>query len=316
MNISYEEFKDKLLEDARNIVRQELGADADVTIGTATEGEPEEVLRITKKNLEANGDAKGYVSEFRLKYGYQEYLRHPVWAELLRGLKKLLKIIATMPEEWDLGFLKSFETAKKYLGIAPLPMKDRGVAEDEICVMMDDIPMGVTIYLPESTNGKNVGRLSKKILGHWGVSEEEVRMAAMQNQMEAAKPKLTPMCEISLINLHITDPKDEFMFVATTEGYRDGAVAISYPGFLDDACEKIGEDVFIYPSSVHEVMLVKESHLGDRDLDEHDDFIRFVNRRHNDERDVLSDKLYHYERATKTFESARSWYKRVFGLDL
>ena len=141
-------------------------------------------------------------------------------------------------------------------------------------------------------------------------------MVAMQNQMKAAKPKLTPMCEIPLINPHITDPKDEFMFVATTERYRDGAVVISYPGFLDDACKKIGEDVFIYPSSVHEVILIKQSHLGDRDLDEQDGFIRFVNRRHNDEKDVISDKLYHYERATKTFESARSWYKRAFGLDL
>ena len=316
MNISYEEFKERLLEDARNIVRQELGADADVTIGTATEGEPEEVLRITKKNPEANGDVKEYVSEFPLKFGYEEYLRRPVWAELLRGLRNHLKRIAAMPEEWDLGFLKSFKTAKEYLGIVPLPMKDRGKTEDEICVMMDDIPMSVIAVLPESADGENVGRLSKKILGWWGVSEEEVRMAAMQNQMKAAKPKLTPMCEILLINLHVTDPKDEFMFVATTERYSNGAVVISYPGFLDDACKKIGEDVFIYPSSVHEVILVKESHLGDRDLDDGDDFVKYVNKNDVYEQDIVSDKVYHYERATKTFESARSWYKRVFGLDL
>lgn len=321
MNISYEEFKEKLLEDARNIVHQELGADADVTIGTATEGEPEEVMRITKKNPGANGDAKGYRSEFRLKYRYQEYLRHPVWAELLRDLKKLLKIIATMPEEWDLGFLKSFETAKEYLGIAPLPMKDRGVAEDEICVMMDDIPMGVTIYLPESTNGKNVGRLSKKILGHWGVSEEEVCMAAMQNQMQKYKPVIKSLQEmLKLISpLHallVGAEQEEHMWVATTEDFSLGSVCMVYPGFLDKACAELGgEDVFLIPASIHEVILMKESEAKGFVL-RNPDCVMEVNNENLLPNEVLSDKVYHYECATQTFESARSWYKRVYGTDL
>jgi len=320
MKISYEEFKENLLEDARNIVRQELGADVDVTIGTATEGEPEEVMRITKKNPEANGDVKGYISEFHLKNGYQKYIRHPVWAELLRSLKKHLKIIAAMPEEWDLGFLKSFETAKEYLGMTPLPMKDRGMAEDETCVMMDDIPMGVAIDLPESTDGKNVGRLSKKILEYWGVSEEEAFEAAVLNQMQKHKPVIIPMQEMleSISPFHAPldgAEQEEHMWVATTEGFQLGSVCIVYPGFLDKACAELGEDVFLIPSSIHEMILMKESEAKEFVL-RNPDCVMEVNNENLLPNEVLSDKVYHYECATQTFESASAWYKRVFGLDL
>ncbi len=320
MNISYEEFKEKLLEDARNIVRQELGSDAEVTIGTATQGEPAEVLRITKKNPEANGDVKGYVNEFPLKFGYEKYLRHPVWAELLRSMKNNLKRIAAMPEEFDLGFLKTFKTAKEYLGIAPLSMKDRGMAEDEICVMMDDIPMSVIAALPEGADGKNVGRLPKKILEYWGVSKEEVLVAAVLNQMQKHKPVIKSMQEVlkSIFPLHallVGAEQEEHMWVATTEDSQLGSVCMVYPGFLDKACAEIGEDVFVIPSSIDEVILMKQSEAKEFVL-RNPDFVNEVNKGNLRPNEVLSDKVYHYECATQTFESASRWYQRVNGTDL
>ncbi len=322
MDISYEEFKEKLLEDARNIVRQELGAAADVTIGTATAGEPEEVMRITKKIPEANGDLKAYRNEFSLKNGYQKYLRHPVWAELLRGLKKHLKIIAAMPEQCDLGFLKTFKTAKEYLGIVPLPMKDRGMAEDEICMMMDDIPMSVVAVLPESADGINVGRLPKKILEYWGVSKEEVLGAAVLNQMQKHKPVIKPMLTVleSISPLHallflVRAEQEEDMWVATTEDSQLGSVCMVYPGFLDKACAELGEDVFVFPSSIDEVILMKQSEAKEFVL-RNPDFVNEVNNGNLRPNEVLSDKVYHYERATQTFEAASAWYQRVNGTDL
>ena len=324
MNISYEEFKERLLEDARNIVRQELGPDVEVTIGTATEGEPEEVMCITKEIPEVNGDAKGYVSEFPLKFGYEKYLRRPVWAELLRSLRNHLKRIAAMPEEFDLGFLKTFKTAKEYLGIVPLSMKDRGMAEDEICVMMDDIPMSVIVVLPESADGINIGRIPKKILEYWGVSKEEVLGAAVLNQMQKHKPVIKPMQKLlkSISPLHALlflvgaeQEEEEDMWVATTEDSQLGSVCMVYPGFLDKACAELGEDVFVFPSSIDEVILMKQSEAKEFVL-RNPDFVNEVNKGKLRPNEVLSDKVYHYERATQTFESAKAWYQRVHGLDL
>ena len=229
-----------------------------------------------------------------------------------------------MPEEFDLSFLKTFKTAKEHLGIVPLPMKDRGKAEDEICVMMDDIPMSVVVALPESADGKNVGKISKKFLEYWGASEEEVLEAAVLNQMQKHKPVIKPMQEMlkSISPLHALlflvgaeQEEKEDMWVATTEDSQLGSVCMVYPGFLDKACAELGEDVFVIPSSIDEVILLKQSEAKEFVL-RNPDCVNEVNKGRLLPNEVLSDKVYHYERATQTFEAASAWYQRVNGTDL
>ncbi len=312
--MTYEEFKERITEDVKSIVAETMGPTMEVTIKeTDHDGYPTEKLFIRPKGIENARNAFGYCSAVELRNVYYAYLKRPVWAEIIRSVKKTISDMKKLPVTDGLEFIRSFDTAKDHLLLCPVPMENRDEAERVICVMMDDIPMSVYFELSHDPNGHTIGWVPKTILKLWKVSEEEVINAAMENQMKADKPVLIPTHEIFST---IIDPENEAMFIATNDKQRYGAVVMGYPGVLDSVCEKLGEDVFIFPSSVHEVALVKESRLKYRDLDEHDGFIRFVNRHYNDEQDILSDKVYHYERATKTFESARSWYKRVFGLVL
>lgn len=316
MNISYEEFKEKLLEDARNIAREILGPDAEVTIGTASVGEPVEVLCIRKKISETGETVKGYCNEFRLKDGYEKYLKRQAWAELLRTLKNHLKILAELPRDADYTFLEKFETAKEHLGIGPVTMKGRKKSYGEMCVMMDDIPMAVFAELPDSADGKNIGRLPKSILEYWGVSEEEVLEAAVLNQMAKDKPVIRPLWEIMkaifpIYELIHRETQEEHMWVASTENGQFGSVVMVYPGFLDKACEDLGEEgIFVIPSSIHEVILLKESEAKGWAL-RNAECVKEVNMRELLPEEVLSDRVYHYERATQTFESVGAWNKRM-----
>lgn len=56
-------------------------------------------------------------------------------------------------------------------------------------------------------------------------------------------------------------PEDEQMFVATVPDKIHGAGVIAYPNFMEDAAEKMGGDFFVLPSSIHEVLLVKDNPL-------------------------------------------------------
>lgn len=49
------------------------------------------------------------------------------------------------------------------------------------------------------------------------------------------------------------------MFVATVPDKIHGAGVIAYPNFMEDAAEKMGGDFFVLPSSIHEVLLVKDN---------------------------------------------------------
>ena len=317
--ISYIEFKVKLMEDAKNIAADVMGSGAEVSIEEADfRGHMTEVLRIRPTREFIRLNEKGYGCDLELRSAYEQYLRHPAWARLIHALRRKMEEIKKLANELNVGILKSFDSVKDRLFLTPLPFQKREKVETEICVMMGDIPMAVCFVIASNEKGQTIGRIPSKILELWNVSAEEVLAVAMENQMKAAKPVLTPMCDLNpLIRMFIRNRKDECMYVGTTERKTDGAVVISYPGFLDKACEEIGEDVFVFPSSIHEVVLVKESYmLMSKSVDEADDFLKYVNGNGVAEEDVLSDKVYHYERVTQTFEPAKAWYQRVYGTDL
>lgn len=54
-------------------------------------------------------------------------------------------------------------------------------------------------------------------------------------------------------------PEDVQMFVATVPDKIHGAGVITYPNFMEDAAQKMGGDFFVLPSSIHEVLLVKDN---------------------------------------------------------
>lgn len=52
------------------------------------------------------------------------------------------------------------------------------------------------------------------------------------------------------------------LFVASNQAMLHGAAAIAYPGFMDKASEEVCGDFFVLPSSIHEVLLLKDTRNG------------------------------------------------------
>lgn len=103
------------------------------------------------------------------------------------------------------------------------------------------------------------------------------------------------------------DP-DEILFVAGVPDQTHGAAVIAYPNFFENAAEKLGGDYFIIPSSIHEVLLVKDTgEMNARDLAA---MIREVNATEVAPEDVLTDHAYHYDSKEHIFESADKFEER------
>lgn len=75
-----------------------------------------------------------------------------------------------------------------------------------------------------------------------------------------------------------------------------GENAILFETELDKAAENAGDDIYILPSSMHELLFVKAKEHDERALLE---MIKAVNETALEEEDFLSDNLYHYDRITK-----------------
>ena len=85
------------------------------------------------------------------------------------------------------------------------------------------------------------------------------------------------------------------MYVLTNLLKRYGAAALLYPGTLKKAGEVLGSDFAILPSSIHEVLLLP-GEFWRKDLENFADMVRYVNREHVEDWDVLDDTVYFYKR--------------------
>ena len=93
--------------------------------------------------------------------------------------------------------------------------------------------------------------------------------------------------------------KDMEMYILTNPQRMNGAACITYPGVLREFAREHQTDVYIIPSSIHEVILV----LGIQwDTEELNQMVRQVNEEDVDAVDVLSDHVYLYRQKTDRIE--------------
>lgn len=88
------------------------------------------------------------------------------------------------------------------------------------------------------------------------------------------------------------DPLKGAMYVLSNVYATGGASCLLYDGVLDKVREQLGENFYILPSSVHEVIIVPDSRAGERECLEA--MVKQVNKEHVPVVDMLSDEVYHY----------------------
>ncbi len=136
----------------------------------------------------------------------------------------------------------------------------------------------------------------------WGLSSSELYELAKENT-----PKLCPSAIGRLDHLlfgwdHDTDrmiPCDTgipTLYVLSNQSGINGAVCMLYDDIIKDFADKIGSDLIILPSSIHEVLMLPDSH--DQEYETFRQMVRSVNAEDIPKEEVLSDELYLYRRST------------------
>lgn len=108
--------------------------------------------------------------------------------------------------------------------------------------------------------------------------------------------------------LDIPDETDDSMpmYILSCRDGRYGASAALYPEVLAGIADKLNDDLYLIPSSVHEMIVLRAEDV--RDPCGLHDVIHEVNRTEVLPCDVLSDSLYYYQRKTDHFERAKVIY--------
>lgn len=144
--------------------------------------------------------------------------------------------------------------------------------------------------------------ITHELMQLWGVSLDEIQQNAFRNAPSLLPASFKPMQividELMGTNYSEGEFAEDLMFVLTNSLRSFGAACILYDGMLDKISEEIGENYYILPSSIHEMIIVPESNSPSRaHLNE---MIAEVNQTQVDEEEFLSDCVYYYNRKTKT----------------
>ena len=96
-------------------------------------------------------------------------------------------------------------------------------------------------------------------------------------------------------------PEEIPMFVITNDLKLNGAASIYYSDVLEKIAEKLRDDLYILPSSIHEVIAIPSKY---GDLESLSTMVKEVNSTQVAEEEQLSDNVYLYTASTKELHIA------------
>lgn len=165
-----------------------------------------------------------------------------------------------------------------------------------------DLSLVYYIFRDHDPDGEEI-LVTDEMMRKWQAEPFELFQDAMHNTRNLLGESIRPLREIlnEMIRsvcgeLSIEELSEEGlpMFVLTNNWKRNGAVCMLFEDSLQEFAEEFESDLFVIPSSIHEVILVPEpAKLCREELNR---IIREINRTELREEDILSDHVYLYSR--------------------
>lgn len=200
----------------------------------------------------------------------------------------------------DMRYFLNYERVKEQIVFKLINTeKNRELLNDVPHMEFLDLSIVFQVLIPD----ENIGGGASVLIHNahtklWGVDCKELYKCALKNTPKLLKYEIKSMndviCEIMETDKTCAPYCDETpMYVLSNSRRTDGAVCMLYPELIGDFAKAVGGDVYIIPSSVHELLLLSaeavEQGEGLREI------IREVNETQLLTEEILSDSLYYYD---------------------
>lgn len=141
-----------------------------------------------------------------------------------------------------------------------------------------------------SRDGMASAIIRNKDLAMWGISREQMMEDARENTRRIFPPVIRKIESVIPVKVEECDIP---IFVLSNGDYMNGASAILYQEVLREFAQRMESNLYILPSSIHEVILLRENDA--KDTEELAYMVRETNRTVVDREEILSDHVYYYD---------------------
>ena len=202
-------------------------------------------------------------------------------------------------KKWDVEFLKSYETVKDKLAYKLIHAKQNELLLKELPHRMYlDLAKVCYILVDVDAVGTATILVTNEMLKLWGVDKETVLKDAEENAEEMLSATFQSMSEMirnMYQGLELPEECENMLYVLTNENNHFGAACMLYEGMLKQIGETLGENFYIIPCSIHEVLIVPES--VEMEWTKLEEMIQEVNELAVEPEEVLSNVPYYYIRS-------------------
>lgn len=298
--MEYEAF----VETMRELVASFSGANTTVMVTEVNKNNGVKRMGLMLKEKTSNVAPTVYLEDF-----YDEFQRGKSLSEMAQAIVK-----AYQNRQFHCGFdveqFKDFQKIKERIvyRIVNKEKNEELLKESPYIEFLDlAVVPYVTFFMEDGTIGAIL--MKKEHLELWNVSEEVVLRIAGENTHKFLPPKISKMedtlRELFVMN-HLEQEQgvEQFledmeansdkipMYVLTNQRNWYGAACMLYEGVIEMFAQQLQKDVYILPSSVHEVLLVPAAEeLCPEELT---DMVQEINMTQIPIEEVLSDHVYKY----------------------
>lgn len=168
-----------------------------------------------------------------------------------------------------------------------------------------DLAMVFYCMIEKGAEANTTALIYNSNLGHWNVREDDIYRAAMNNTARVLPASITEMSQLletyedyGKVDMGITKEEIEScqLYVLTNDCRINGAACMLYENMLKDFADRIGSNLYILPSSIHEVIILPKFAMFNKQ--ELINMVRDVNSEGVAVDEVLSYTVYEYDRET------------------
>lgn len=293
-NDSFDSFKQQLLADLQG----SFPANTQISVGSYSHNNCLSLYGLTILEPGSNISPTIYLEEF-----FQQYQHGVSLPEICRQIVQHYSL-RRFTNKIDTSFFTCLDKVRPQIAYKLIHyQRNRDILPDIPHFAYLDLAIVFYCLVPGFAQENASILIHNSHLNLWGISKDSLLLFAQQNT-----PRLLPWNCDSLANLlfpgrtklpysgqeNPAPPADDAMpmYVLTNNQCLFGACCILYPDVLQEISQNLADDLYILPSSIHEIILIPSSFIENpHSLCE---IVREVNLTEVAQDEILSDSIYFY----------------------
>lgn len=294
--MNYQEFKSHIAA----AIQAELGSDVKVTIQDILKNNDTHLDGLTILSARYNLSPTIY-----LNYYFRQYEKGCPLSQIKQDILSAYRENCP-PGSIDISFFTDYDKVKSRIIFKLINYeRNQELLKDVPHYRFLDLAIVFNCLLDSGPSGNATILIYNHHLNFWDITRDDLYALAAANTPKLLKYDLRSMTDVLKEFLRGDEPifpKEDLtnpypMYVLSNQCKLNGSVSILYQNLLRDFAHRLGSDLYILPSSVHEVLLIPAFHHSS--CQELSKMVTDVNSSQLSQEEILSDHVYYYSRETE-----------------